>query len=1000
MSESAVPLGQVLKAELDEIDNARAIRAAQHDDGRIFGGARKPAREPDVPVPGAEALPPAWQTKDTPWTDVIKRAHAANLTGLAFSGGGIRSAAFNLGVLQALAELKMLFRVDYLSVVSGGGYIGGWLTAWIKRRSFSAVQNCLDTSRVNQEDDNEPREIRSLRFFSNYLTPKVGIFSGDTLAAVAIILRNILLNMTILLATLTLLLLVPRAILRWVDPKFLSSVGVEAFVVLLLVIALVVIVVNLIDLDEGGRALLCPPAEPGKARWIRRAVEWSGPGFILLWVAGPLFGSAFLAAIRHRSILGAPIPFDMAIVTGAWLYPAIWLLATIVGWVFWLWLSRNSGAPDARSIFKGDRPVASVKSKSPFEKDSLLATFTMILSAAPAGALAGWLFAHFSNFSAGWSREKDLTVGVPIVLGIILLAGVLHIGLMGTTFRDSRREWWGRLGGWLLLYGLGWLALFSLALLPSASFVQDVLRHFKSEYLTAAKIVGTVVWIATTTAGLLGAAGNSSGKPDELSKKDWIVKAAPYVLLVGLFCWLSWAIELVHKQRFLQGAVNGKPFSIAVINMLAHGIANHRLFAAMAGCAAVAGLLAWRVDINQFSLHMLYRNRIVRCFLGASHQRSPNLFTGFDEKDDDLPIKELTVAKGYCGPYPVFNASLNLAKGQDLAWQERKAESFVMAPVYSGYDVWLEDQDSPLIHRARYSKNRSQPVNGDESEEYAYRRTDKYASERGGKGFMLGAAMAISGAAANPNMGYYTSMPVAFLLTLFDVRLGQWVPNPRKDTWSLRTTPAMGLGYLLSEMFAGTTDNSEYVQLSDGGHFDNMGLYELVKRRCGLIVVCDAEADPNYTFRGMADAIRKCRIDMGIDIDLDLQAIKPQKEGDPSAGSLAVGTIHYEQADMDAPAGKILYFKASLIQNEPADVIAYHASHPSFPHESTVDQWFSESQFEAYRELGYHNLRTSLGPLFAVQHRGGKDPVLTELRKIFAEFGLAPSARSELVHTP
>jgi patatin-like phospholipase len=112
---------------------------------------------------------------------VIADAHRANLPGLALSGGGIRSATFNLGVLQALADLNLLSRIDYLSTVSGGGYIGGWLAAWTKRLgSFAEVQKRLAAKRVHQAEDREPEQIRFLRVFSNYLTPKVGPFSADT----------------------------------------------------------------------------------------------------------------------------------------------------------------------------------------------------------------------------------------------------------------------------------------------------------------------------------------------------------------------------------------------------------------------------------------------------------------------------------------------------------------------------------------------------------------------------------------------------------------------------------------------------------------------------------------------------------------------------------------------------------------------------------------------------------------------------------------------------
>jgi hypothetical protein len=373
-----------------------------------------------------------------------------------------------------------------------------------------------------------------------------------------------------------------------------------------------------------------------------------------------------------------------------------------------------------------------------------------------------------------------------------------------------------------------------------------------------------------------------------------------------------------------------------------------KLYYALAVCAAVALLMAWRVDINQFSMHMFYSNRLVSCFLGASNEeRSPNRFTGYDSKDD-IPLKDLrwNADVPYDGPYPVLNASLNLVKGKDLAWQERKAESFVMTPLYCGYDVWLEEQDSPMLKHDRGSSPKL--------ELYGYRPTEEYAFPPPWfHGLNLGLAMAISGAAASPNMGYYSSTPVAFLMTVFNVRLGQWLGNPRHRKTSGRATPIFGLKCLINELLGGTNDEAAYVYLSDGGHFDNMGLYELVKRRCGLIILCDAEEDKDYKFSGLGSAIRKCRIDLGIGIDLDTSAIVPDKNCGWSKQHYAVGTIHYENADKEAPLGTIIYFKASLTGNESADVRNYKKEHASFPHESTIDQWFSESQFESYRQLGY-----------------------------------------------
>jgi len=250
--------------------------------------------------------------------------------------------------------------------------------------------------------------------------------------------------------------------------------------------------------------------------------------------------------------------------------------------------------------------------------------------------------------------------------------------------------------------------------------------------------------------------------------------------------------------------------------------------------------------------------------------------------------------------------------------------------------------------------------------------------------------MAISGAAASPNMGSYSSTPVAFLMTVFNVRLGQWLGNPRNRVTSRRATPRMGLWCLINELFGGTNDDSAYVYLSDGGHFDNMGLYELVKRRCGLIILCDAEEDAGYTFSGLGNAIRKCRVDLGIDIDLDTSVIVPDKNSGLSKQHYAVGAIHYEYADINAPVGTIIYFKSSLTGNESADVKNYKKAHDEFPHESTVDQWFSESQFESYRQLGYETVLTAIRNTPPVPLKAKEKA----LREHFKDFGVKINIRT------
>jgi hypothetical protein len=234
-------------------------------------------------------------------------------------------------------------------------------------------------------------------------------------------------------------------------------------------------------------------------------------------------------------------------------------------------------------------------------------------------------------------------------------------------------------------------------------------------------------------------------------------------------------------------------------------------------------------------------------------------------------------------------------------------------------------------------------------------------------------------------MGYNSNPALAFLMTFFNVRLGWWISNPRKkDRWTAsenRATPKFAAWYLFRELFGKVNDGAPYVNLSDGGHFENMGLYELVRRRCKYIVVCDAEEDPDMTFEGMGAAITKCRADFGADIDLDLRPLQKQPDTGYSKAHCVVGKIQYPpppgepsdcgcrtdceclgDADDDPYTGIVVYIKSSLVGDEPPDLLTYQLKHAVFPQDSTADQWFQETQFEAYRRLGHHVAMATFPP--------------------------------------
>jgi hypothetical protein len=198
-------------------------------------------------------------------------------------------------------------------------------------------------------------------------------------------------------------------------------------------------------------------------------------------------------------------------------------------------------------------------------------------------------------------------------------------------------------------------------------------------------------------------------------------------------------------------------------------------------------------------------------------------------------------------------------------------------------------------------------------------------------------------------------------MTFFNVRLGWWLPNPGpagERNWH-RPGPFFALQPLIFEAMGNTTDDRAWVNVSDGGHFENLGLYEMVLRRSHTIVVVDGSADPKFRLDDLANASRKIFVDFGIPIDFS--SIKVGRDQD--CLHCAVGIIRYSCVDgSHTPDGTVVYIKTSLNHNEPIDVQNYARLHPEFPHESTADQFFSEAQLESYRRLGAHVVSEILDP--------------------------------------
>ena len=852
-----------------------------------------------------------------------------DIVGLAFSGGGIRSATFNLGVIQALANKNLLKFVDYLSTVSGGGYIGSWLSSWVYHVSQKPTKNSNHIAQIEAElnrqpeyvgDATEPRQVYFLRKYSNYLTPRLGALSGDTLAFVGTYARNLLLNQMILISALLALLVTPRA-LGLVFQRFHDSTS--AWVA--------AIVAALFLLVAAAGVALNAHAKPYSAR----NVIW--------FVAVPEFFFCLLSTYALWQFVTLPGSVRQ------WLLPGTsGASLSVIGWSTVVYAALWVIAVGAGVFLKGSSPSQ--------EHPRWYLVWAPALWSFPAGAVGGAFVLSVSHSLSKWGADARtiwyvLTFYVPVVTLLVMLVAVVQLGVIGRAYPDGLREWWARLGGVMLAIALIWFLLCLLTLFFPL-WIEQLWQYLTGpggtrlwKVLSGLGITGAVAgWATATVKGLFAAKGSKTGPRTEPSgTEDLVAQAAPPIFAFGLIvilsmC-LSWLVPLVAGQTA------GTPYWSVL-----SGAIWWRVLVFGSGLYAFSRFMGYRVDVNEFSLHNAYRNRIVRCYMGATNcNRHPQPFTGFDESDNIFMHRLQDVA----APFHIVNATLNVVKGKELALQSRKARSFTFTPLYSGFD-YAEEECVSHAPEASSSQGIADAV--EQRKPGSYRLTRNYSRNSRYPGGRLGTAMAISGAAASPNMGHYTTGSVSFLLTIFSVRLGWWLGNPiQQSSWE-SGRPRSSWKALMNELTGTTNEEQSEIYLSDGGHFENLAIYELVRRRCRVIIACDAGADPSYVCNDLAAAVEKCRVDFATKIDIDVADIRPSLDLFPSdkkpRGSKApftVGTIYYP----DNTQGTLIYIKPSLDAHLPQDVLAYARLAEAFPQQSTLDQFFDEAQFESYRALGF-----------------------------------------------
>jgi hypothetical protein len=893
----------------------------------------------------------------------------AELVGLAFSGGGIRSATFSLGVVQKLAQCGLLPLADYLCTVSGGGYLGSCLSSlmsfpgkdqlgepdpkpyspdkhdplWWKRqrakKSFTGNHRCGASDQPESPeaprfdmDAQNPLLLREqchhLRKRGDFVMVRQGLVRRETLRSVA-----------------------------WFLIGLLSTLTMYTFFVLACAGLFVSVASNLGGFDV-----------------------WS--------VSHQSFGRLLIDSLSKHL---AEFAWSIA-------------LGSFAGFVIWLMLmyaqipARNGSASEIGSDI---------------EERGRLQAITVILLAALMVACQTVLWLHV----ALGERLFGLCLPLGFVLGLLLALGVLNVVWLPRSQQRWNRRQRSLLGA---AYGLGCLLLIAALLLPGLVWTIGILKSSST-------------WLPAVAAASLAAlrllvplVSRFADKPGMAGMAGRLIVSSGLLLLAVVFMAATFLLASSAVLRLGQAGWQIWPL----------GVPGWALLTAVVSLAAfvAAGLL---IDFNRIGPHYFYRDRLAEAYLqteadlrssdagdcaGAIGHARLELV----RNDEQLPLKHLLdwPDQRNPAPYHLIECAINLAGSRDLARRNRMSDHFVFSREFCGSGVT------------------------------GYVPTRDY---RGGK-TKLATAMTLSGAAVGSGVGFRTSFVQSFATTLFNIRLGSWLVNPRiyEDPkvpvpvyHSIHASPrpwAASRGffsrswrrfsgalvrktqeawvfwpfYLAQEMFAGTDAESALVNLSDGGHTgDNIGLYPLLQRRCRLILAVDGEADPNYDFGSLAAGISQIFIDENVSVEFNLDALRSDQGGRAKSHYL-IGKITYPRCtevedppqrtkhlgslEREGGCGWIIYLKSSLTgRGTPASIASYAAFNKEFPHQSTLDQFFDDDQFEAYRALGDHVTSTVLADFlqwFGAKEEGGTDQAApaTHVPADLDEFAtLAKQSPSKLV---
>ncbi|MCU0117850.1 patatin-like phospholipase family protein [Pseudomonas sp. B2M1-30] len=872
-----------------------------------------------------------------------------DIWGLALSGGGIRSATFSLGLLRGLAKKKLLNRFDVLSMVSGGGYIGSLLGRLYDRERPDA-QQIAKASTAPGATASAPSAKPSASAAADRVE--------DAMANA----ENTWFGWWL------------RSNGRYLAPAGFSD---RLFAITLYL-----------------RSLLALHFEFG----------------LLAVLAGCVLAALDLGAWQILAAAGfqpdTPELFHWLLFLKQWL-PTAWLLLTVIlpialHLVFTYWDTQWVGRRFAGYCL-GKAVICVI----------------LLAAAAKVGALAPPPVARSDTVTLA-----NLLPGVAALVVLLLTTSAIHAGLgwlymvgknaklvaRGEPEKDALSEMRNQLTRQLMWFvGLTLLVL-ALGIAERLAW----LLAFQTqvfETLDLGILLAVVSGVAQALMLSLRSAKGRTQQPDNPANRivPHLLQLTGYLLAAALFVWwVSLVLKISFEPVFPILIKSDGTVVDVILPLFDKGWqALACIFVPTALYVAATGSNLGFLNLS--SLHTFYKARLVRSYLGATNNWR---FSGAGANSPLATIEahELTTSK-------VRNVG-KVAPGDDVALADYQ-------PHLAGGPVHIintcvnqtADPKGRLFNQDRKGLLLSVRAGGD-----SRLSQEGWRSEFQGIGKLsVGGWMAISGAAAAPGLGARTQRGLAALLTFAGVRLGYWLSRDERGGPDARcslpgrvlagmTSKSKALLRELSATFGAGPKDNWYI--SDGGFFENTGVYPLLLERARVIVLADCGADPGYSFEDVENLVRKARIDLNITITFRQPvalatlewaiAEAPAEEWCPSLsyfGSLqdlakddnesclALATVHYPDDTPDSKPAILILVKPNTFRSVSMDVANYKRQNPLFPQEPTGDQFFSESQWESYFSLGTDlgellcdtligQLRTHLDSLF--EERSAAAPSLPE----------------------